>query len=218
MIPQTNCWLAVRNGKRLLIPSPKGDWGSFIVDYNKARFINYGDIVVAAGACVGATTLSIAHKAGKVIAIEPNPKNLLFLRRNVKAYGYKNVIVVGKALYSFRGKVKLYITSTITGHSILQLIALRKPFTGEYVEVQADTLDNILTEIGVEKVDVLIMNIEGAELEALKGAEETLKKIKKISIACHGDIKGCVCNFLKERGFVVKSEMDLIYARRGHQF
>jgi glycopeptide antibiotics resistance protein len=54
----------------------------------------------------------------------------------------------------------------------------------------------IATKIGIEEVDVLLMNTEGAELGALKGAEEALKKVVKVIVACCGDIKDHIYNFL----------------------
>jgi FkbM family methyltransferase len=85
-----------------------------------------------------------------------------------------------KALWSSKCKLKLYTASTFTGHSSIRSIALKKPFSGKCVKVQADTLDNIIKDLGIDRVDVLLMNIESAEFEALKGAKKALKKCRKI--------------------------------------
>ena len=55
------------------------------------------------------------------------------------------------------------------------------------VEVESDTIDNILREIKIEKPDVLKMDIEGAEVLALKGAKDTLNKLRKIIVEIHLD-------------------------------
>ena len=215
VIPQSSHWLAIRKGKILLAPSPKGDWDSFIINYNRARFINKGDVVIEAGACIGATAISISHKADKVIAIEPDPLNFVFLRENIKLHRCENIILINKALWSSKREIKMYVASTFTGHSLMRPIALSKPFSGKIIKVEADTLDNIVAELNIKKVDVLLMNIEGAEMEALKGAEETLKKVKRISIDCHSrELKDKVINFLRARGFTVQVEGSDVHAER----
>ncbi|MBS7609832.1 FkbM family methyltransferase [Candidatus Bathyarchaeota archaeon] len=219
LIPSTKgYWISLKRGGRLYTPSPKGDWTSFIIKLDRASLIREGDVVVEAGACIGATVLSIAHKAGKVVAVEPDPLNLKFLCWNVKSHGLNNVIIVGKALWSVRTKLKLHLASTVTGPTVTPYVFsyTAKPLTGKYVEVEADTLDNILAELDVEKVDLLMMNIEGAELEALRGAEKTLRKTSKLRIDCHNErIKEEIRRILKERGFIVKLEEDYVHAKRG---
>lgn len=198
LLPLGKCWIAMKSGRKLFVPSPKGDWGSFIIDPSRASGINEGDVVVEVGACLGATALSLANKAGKIIAIEPEPKNLKFLSLNVRFHGYRNILIVNKAVWSSRGKLRLYTTTTATGHTLTPSVFsyVDKPLTGKVIKVEVDTLDNILAELGIEKVDVLLMNVEGAEVEALKGAEETLKKVRRVSIVCHSrELRDKVYNF-----------------------
>ena len=54
---------------------------------------------------------------------------------------------------------------------------------GGSLEIECDTLDNIL---GEQRVDVMKIDIEGAEVSALKGATRTLKKLRKIIVEVHG--------------------------------
>jgi hypothetical protein len=51
------------------------------------------------------------------------------------------------------------------------------------LEIECDTLDNIL---GEQRVDVMKIDIEGAEVSTLKGATRTLKKLRKIIVEVHG--------------------------------
>ncbi|MEM4468901.1 MAG: FkbM family methyltransferase [Candidatus Nezhaarchaeales archaeon] len=136
----------MKRGRKLYVQSPKGDWRSFMINPDLASCIRSGDTVVEVGACLGATALSLAHKANKVIAIESDPVNLNFLRLNVKAYGFNNIIIVSKAVWSFKGRLRLYTATTSTGHRLVLSISsyVDKPLTGKYVEVEVDTIDNIL--------------------------------------------------------------------------
>jgi hypothetical protein len=96
LVPLSRCWFAIKGGRCLLVPSPKGDWKSFIVDPARADSIDQGDVVVEAEACIGATAISLAYKASRVIAIEPDPVNFKFLRKNVKLHGCENILLVKK--------------------------------------------------------------------------------------------------------------------------
>jgi uncharacterized Rossmann fold enzyme len=67
--------------------------------------------------------------------------------------------------------------------------------------VQCDTLDNILMDT---KVDVMKMDIEGAEVQALKGATNTLKQLRKIVVEIHGDNFEQVKHMLEKSNFTLQ--------------
>ncbi len=142
--------------------------------YKKYHEFRKGDVVVDAGAHRGLCTVGLARlvgKTGKVIAIEPDPDNLKELR---KVTGHlSNVIIIGKGVWSSKNTMKLYAHQFDYGHSLFKNLVGAKE-TYETVEVEVDTLDHILSELGVNRVNFIKMNIEGAEIEALKGANQTL--------------------------------------------
>ena len=87
------------------------------------------------------------------------------------------------------------------------------------VEVEVDTLDNILGELGIKKVDFIKMNIEGAEVEVLKGMEEVLKNDVRLAIAAHHSVNGKPTDEtielqLKQRGFEIYATEQTIYGWR----
>lgn len=140
--------------------------------YQKYYTLKKGDIVVDAGAHIGTFTVMAARvvgKEGRVIAIEPEENNLRFLKKNIEANNLKNVIVIPKGLWSKKGEMKFYLSNLSVSHSLLV------PETKKFAVIKVDTLDAILKELGVDKVDFIKINIEGAEIEALKGARKTLK-------------------------------------------
>ncbi len=182
-----------------------------------------GDVVVDCGAHVGTFSLlasRIVGKSGVVIAIEPAKENLKILKRNIRKNRVKNIIIVPKALWSSRGKMRLGISEVNPGeHSLLHRNALHQNLSSEII--RADTLDNILRELRVRKVNFIKMDIEGAEIEALKGMERTLRKNVKLAIASYHIVNGrktinFIIPFLRERGFKISVDKKnhIIHARK----
>ena len=61
---------------------------------------------------------------------------------------------------------------------------------GDSIRVEADTLDGILQELGIASVDFIKMDIEGSEIEALKGMRKTLESQVQLAIAAYHPVKG----------------------------
>lgn len=115
-------------------------------------------------------------KDGLVVAIEPEPANFEALKRNTE--GLSNVITINKAIWDKKGKKRLYIAEKgIDEHSLIS--SVDKNWAG----VETDTIDNIIKAQGLKGVDFLKMDVEGAEIEALKGANDTLRKTRIVVIA-----------------------------------
>lgn len=194
-------------------------WGElyrqYVIEvYEKYYKLKRGDIVVDAGTHIGVFTIKSAKvvgNEGKIIAIEPEPKNLNFLQRNIEANKLNNITVVPKGIWSKKGKLKLYLSKCIGRHSFFPQWAS----SNKFIEVEVDTLDNILKELGVRRVNFIKMNVEGAEVEALKGMEETIKNNGdiKLAIGAHHSVNGAVngkwtyktiSRQLKEKNFEVQ--------------
>ena len=211
-----NCWLVTRrargteNGLALLSPKPKF-LGPLTLKGFENRFerffkIEDGDTVLDVGACIGDTTVPMAIKTGEkgiVIAVEPEPNNISFLKANTSKFN--NVWIIEKAAWNRKETVRFYIHPSIMGHSIIDQFK-------HYIEVQADTLDNIVK--AWDRIDFAKIDVQGAELQVLEGAEEMLKKTRKIVVETHyhGEraLYPKVSNFLKTRGFTVRVTPDRI--------
>ena len=160
-----------------------------------------GGTVLDVGAYMGWFTVPAAKRAGKqgfIVAVEPEPENLAFLRVNVSKLG--NVQIVEKCAWKGRQRMKLYIGPTYLMHSLVL------PYKGDYIWVQSDTLDNIISGLGIDKVDFIKIDVEGAELEVLEGAERVLKNAKKVAAAAYHVRKGKqtwpeVRRILEQKGF-----------------
>jgi FkbM family methyltransferase len=141
-----------------------------------------GDIVIDIGAAFGLYTITSSKQVGangKVIAIEAHPGNYEMLNHNIKLNGLTNVIPLNYAVYSSKAKVKIYSNYTIMAERIQEEKVKEK-----FVEVNADTLDNILEQnvIRQEQINWIKIDVEGAELEVLKGAYNTLSNSKDIAL------------------------------------
>jgi FkbM family methyltransferase len=125
------------------------------------------------GAHVGKYTLRAAVSVGnegKVIAVEPDKDNFDVLVRNIALNGLSNCVPLNLAAYSSDGEVLLFKGADSAVHSI------KEDFGEGSYKVKARALDNVLEEIGVKRLDLVKIDVEGAELEVLEGMEKTLKK------------------------------------------
>jgi FkbM family methyltransferase len=180
-----------------------------------------GGIVVDVGAHYGRYTLIAAKRIGpkgKVIAIEADPKNFDMLNKNIKLNELsENVITLNYAASSNKSKVKLSIPEMKSGHTIYSSIITSRASTEKFIEVNANTLDNILYENGIlVEVNWIKIDVEGAELEVLKGAHNTLSKSKDIAllIEIHNISEGRnhyepIMDLLNNYNF--KKEFEIIY-------
>lgn len=172
LMPDGNCSVAFQ-GTKLTMPTPS--YGIFLEVfydrvYDQFPGVKEGDIVIDVGAHVGTFTVKAAEIVGDkglVVAIEPEPRNLAFLQRNIESHNLSNVKVIRKAIWDKPTKARLYLSKFSPLHSLCYP-------SESYIEVEADCLDNIVSELGLNHVDFVKIDTEGAELEALRGAERTL--------------------------------------------
>lgn len=146
-----------------------------------------GETVVDVGAHIGKYTIIASRMVGpkgKVIAIEAHPANYEILKKNIVLNKLTNVIPLNFAVHSIEAVVKLYEPGQEEGFTIYNTIMTdRKTSNNQsYVEVKAKTLDSILLEIGVNHVNWIKIDVEGAELEVLRGGPKTLSNSRDSSL------------------------------------
>jgi FkbM family methyltransferase len=137
-----------------------------------------GDVVVDIGAAFGFYTILSSKRVGlngKVVAIEAQPDSCEMLNQNIKLNRLANVITLNYAAYSKKSKLRLY-----DSYSIIQGRAENN--SQKYIEVNANTLDHLMQLQGISEVNWIKIDVEGAELEVLKGAVNIISRSKDISL------------------------------------
>lgn len=146
--------------------------------------IKSGDIVLELGAFCGYGTMKISEmvgEKGKVIAVEADKINYKILEKNVLKNNFKNIKIVNKGIWNSKGKLSLFKESNQRNSLVKDL--LNNVESDEMIEV--DTVDNILKDLEIERVDFVTMEINAAEIEALQGMKKVLSQ-KNIRIIAAG--------------------------------
>ncbi len=143
------------------------------------------DVVLDCGANVGVTLREeLAAGARKIVAIEPAPENLECLRRNfTEEIGSGRVLVVPKGVWDKDDFLTLRVDPR---NSAADSFVIQRPGAVNVAKVPLTTVDAIVRDMHLERVDYIKMDIEGAEPRALQGAHDTLAKFKpRLSIASY---------------------------------
>lgn len=142
-----------------------------------------GDVVFDCGAYTGNTALYFSRKVGpggRVYAFEAMPQTYEKLKENVAACAMGNVIPVHTALSEKKGE--LAFTSTDGPGSCKLGAGSEEPG----LKVQSTTIDDFVRENRIGRIDLIKMDIEGSELEALAGAAKTIARFKpKLAISVY---------------------------------
>lgn len=179
--------------------------------------IKKGWTVVDVGARVGYYTIKaglLVGSEGKVLAIEPHPQIFQVLRMNIELYKLDNIIPVCKSVGDETRMVKLFEsydsggTSIISPPSVFSLDRdrLHRWFRlikkGDFFKlvhahlnahaamyVSLDTLDRIMKEKNLEKVDLIKIDVQGAEFDVLKGSHDILERSRpRLLVEVHPEL------------------------------
>jgi len=157
----------------------------------------------------------------KIVAIEPS-KVFSILRKNCELNKIKNIKLLNKAIWSKKGKLKLYETSTRLGISSgLSTLSPESMGTegisyNKSYSVRVDTLDNILKN--EKEVDLLLIDAENAEYEILVGGKNTLKSAKRVIIEVRKNTEYKVRQVLRHEGFKIKALDKFDYSKNIYGF
>lgn len=142
------------------------------------RILKSGDVFVDAGANIGWHTVigaKIVGPTGRVLAFEPEPRNAALLRKNVAHNALTNVEVIEEALTEKPGVMKLHLAEGNWGDHILGLETESRRST---VDVTCTTIDDSLAKRGIDasRLRLIKFDIQGSEVDALKGMKQTLSR------------------------------------------
>lgn len=168
------------------------------------RFVHAGDTVVDVGANHGMYTYHLSRlvgPTGTVHAFEPIPANLNILRHTVRSLRLENVSVHPQACGEHAGRVSFSVPEE---HGVPQLARARPGAAGEEFSCEVVRLDDSVDG----RVSFLKIDVEGAELFVLRGAERMLRESKPVVLFEAGDATAAfgyeqeaVFDYLRERGY-----------------
>ena len=164
------------------------------------KFISVGDVCIDAGANQGMYALAFASQVdrlGRVLAIEPMPYAQEIIKENAQLNNFHNIEVIPKVLSDVEKDYVLDFSKGVASASII------RDFGGiSTLNVQSTTIDKIVELYNLHKIDFIKMDIEGAELSALMGAECSLIRFRPaISLECQTKRFPSIYQYLKQFGY-----------------
>jgi FkbM family methyltransferase len=163
----------------------------------RAGKIDSKDVILDAGAYPGDFTIYAAKNADKVIALEPDASNIDELRRNLALNDLENVEIIDWGLWSEERKLNFE-----SKNSVLSGI---KEDGGS--EIQVTTLDKLSSK--EHNLDFIKMDIEGAEIEALKGAEVVMEEEEPFF---------AIASYHKVGGVMTHKKLESIFSKHGFSY
>jgi len=168
--------VAVNGADRLLLPAALRGLRTYEPDAWRP-FLDHvrpGDTVVDVGANIGLYTVAAAKRGARVIAIEPDPANVRRIHRYTRL-NHVRVVIVEALAGAENGAAPLAARgSAVSGNVDMYLGP-----TTRYTVAPVVTLDALLAD---ESVDLIKIDVEGAELDVLLGAERMLREKKPRAI------------------------------------
>jgi len=185
--------------------------------------VKQGDIVLDVGAHIGYYTLMLAKsvgKEGKVFSFEPEPHNIEILKKNIAANNYQNIILESKGVSNINKKCKLYSGLSSSGASrIYKPERILAKYHKDPIDIQTVVLDEYFSKLDlVDKIDFVKMDIEGAEILALKGMKKILRESKNLKLFVEfskdalqdsGSNPEDLLNILENEGFTIYYVHDI---------
>jgi FkbM family methyltransferase len=176
------CYLQEHMGSQIFFRGAySGDSLTVLTQYLKPDSVfidigaNHGEFTVAA---------ALLTPNGQTIAFEPVPKNIARLRINVQSNHLSNVQIMSMGLSDQEGTFPIYDQETpyddgTTNEGLTSLFAAGKRSISS-ASITTRRLDDVWSSLGLNRVDMIKLDIEGAEWQALRGGQRLLERYKPI--------------------------------------
>lgn len=142
--------------------------------------LNNLNICIDIGAWVGIHSIFLSKMSKKVIAVEPDKRNIRTLKHNLRINNIHNVTVLPFALDVKDGSSNLIIAPISSGNSLVA--------SGFQVKVKSISMKSLISMLNKSTIDLIKMDIEGAEFPILRNLDSTIYNfIKRWIIECHSE-------------------------------
>jgi len=166
----------------------QGSRGLFFERENYEPLLKYGHellrdggVVIDCGANQGVYTCAFASavgSSGRVIAVEPIPKQIASLKRNILLNSFQNCTVIQAAISDSVGTAALFLRNKDVEATLVRVES------GDSLEVNTVSLDSIASNL--ERMDLVKLDVEGAEAMAIDGGHDAISRFKPI-IVCEAN-------------------------------
>lgn len=174
-----------------------GEEGDDLLSFLRSA-IKPGMTVVDVGANIGSVSVPCSRlvgEQGKIIAIEGDEGTADLLRKNLLLNNCANVDVRSVCVGEEHGHVDFYVNSDSSKSSIIRHATCTSP-----IRTEITTLDALLAD--QERLDVLKIDVEGADYKVLLGATGSIETHKPSIIIVETNADGDnICRFLVDRGY-----------------
>jgi len=174
-------------------------------------FLTPGAVCVDVGAQMGYLSLAMATSAGRTTAVhafEPEDMNAARFQENMALNSISNVTLHREAVSNIEGTLHLFLSKTANAgtHST---VYNERNVTEESIQIPATTLDAFVRTWSIERVDLIKVDVEGAEFEVLQGADHVLRtfrprvilELSDVLQADRGMSSRQIKEFMVERGY-----------------
>jgi len=183
-------------------------------DAGQERLVSFakkGDYVLDIGTNIGVTLLNFAQKVareGMVYGFEPDPENYGYCIQNIGLNSFTNIQLENFGLGKENGTFSMVVdTESNRGCNRITFDESRK----ESYEVKVETLDNWAFEVGLSKLDLVKIDVEGFEFQVLSGGKSLLAKYKPTMFIELDD------NNLKSVGDSAKEVISFLFNQLGYK-
>ncbi len=185
----------------------KGRWEPYTIEIF-SRYLKEDDICLDIGAWIGPTVLFASQLCRQVYCFEPDPHAFRKLLANIQLNAIPNVTAINKALYRDESVIGIG-TEQDAGGSMTSILDANSE---THFRVETTTLAKFVEMWGVEKIDFIKIDIEGAEYELIPSILKELKEFRPtIYLSLHGPKLGD--SERREKTEILLSSLLSIYPR-----
>ena len=187
---------AIRDAESLRILDP--EFEPFMLEWLQPKA---GEVFLDIGAHIGKHAIAVSKLVGEkglVVAIEAIPANFAILTKNIELNELRNVVAFNFAAWNSKTTLQFLVGSTSANSNIS-----RYNYGYGAIAVQAEKPDSLLLDkLNLKRIDLIKIDVEGAEYEVMLGLEETISRFKpKLFVEIWSQNMAKVKAFLKQHNY-----------------